>query len=335
MELISVVVPVYKVEKYLDRCIQSILNQTYSNLELILVDDGSPDRCGEICDEYERRDNRIKVVHKKNGGLSSARNAGLKIASGKYVGFVDSDDDIVPNMYEIMMNIAEKYNVDFVMSDYYRILNENKIYSVNKSIRGGYYNKDDLLNEIFPSLIMGENIDYGPLLSVCHCIYNRNFLEKHDINFAEDVKWSEDNLFSALVGYNAKSFYYIKEEYLYNYYQNENTITTSYRNGAWEVYSLMNIYLSNYFSDKKDYDFSRQLKIHLIYYACVCLGQTIHLNKSERKVSIKKILNSNNLKAAFKNLKFNEQVNTKLRIQLFLMKFRNTYLLEKMIERRS
>lgn len=97
---ISVIVPVYKVEPYLDRCVSSIVNQTYKNLEIILVDDGSPDRCGAMCDAWAARDNRIRVIHKENGGLSDARNAGMAVATGALLGFVDSDDWIAPDMYQ-------------------------------------------------------------------------------------------------------------------------------------------------------------------------------------------------------------------------------------------
>ncbi len=108
-EKISVIVPIYKVEEYLHRCIDSIINQTYTNLEIILVDDGSPDNCPMICDEYAKKDSRIRVIHKKNGGLSDARNAGLEIATGEYIGFVDSDDWIHKDMYHILYkNIIEK-----------------------------------------------------------------------------------------------------------------------------------------------------------------------------------------------------------------------------------
>ena len=103
MDLISVIVPIYKVELYLDRCIGSIVNQSYNNLEIILVDDGSPDKCPLMCDEWAKIDSRIKVIHKDNGGLSDARNAGLKIASGDYIGFVDSDDYIREDMYELLL----------------------------------------------------------------------------------------------------------------------------------------------------------------------------------------------------------------------------------------
>lgn len=123
--LISVIVPVYKVEQYLDECVQSIINQTYKNLEIILVDDGSPDRCPEMCDEYARQDSRIKVIHKKNGGLSSARNVGIEVASGEYIGFVDSDDFIASDMYEkLYASIkGEKDDVFAVKCRYKRYIN--------------------------------------------------------------------------------------------------------------------------------------------------------------------------------------------------------------------
>lgn len=112
MSKISIIVPVYKVEPYLGKCIESILAQTFIDFELILVDDGSPDSCGKMCDEFAQMDRRIVVVHKSNGGLSSARNAGLDIARGEYIGFVDSDDYVEPDMYEVLYNNLVKYDAD-------------------------------------------------------------------------------------------------------------------------------------------------------------------------------------------------------------------------------
>lgn len=112
--LISVIVPVYKVEQFMDECIDSILNQTYNYFELILVDDGSPDKCGEKCDEYLKKDSRVIVIHKKNGGLSDARNAGLALAHGDYITYVDSDDVVAPTYLEVMINAAAKYDADIV-----------------------------------------------------------------------------------------------------------------------------------------------------------------------------------------------------------------------------
>lgn len=107
--LISVIVPVYNVEQYLSKCVDSILGQTYTNLEVILVDDGSPDNCGHICDEYAEKDRRIKVIHKKNGGLSDARNAAIDVAKGEYITFVDSDDTITPDYIETLYQLVNKY----------------------------------------------------------------------------------------------------------------------------------------------------------------------------------------------------------------------------------
>ena len=111
-ETISVIVPVYKVEPYLRECVDSIINQTYKNLEIILVDDGSPDNCGAICDEYAAKDSRVRVIHKENGGVSSARNAGIEAATGDYIGFVDSDDWIEPDMYENLLESLQRENAE-------------------------------------------------------------------------------------------------------------------------------------------------------------------------------------------------------------------------------
>ena len=110
--MISVIVPVYKVEPYLHQCIDSILGQTYRDLEVLLIDDGSPDKCGEICDEYGRQDKRVRVFHTENRGLSAARNLGLNEATGEYIGFVDSDDWIVPDMYEVLLKRLEENRAD-------------------------------------------------------------------------------------------------------------------------------------------------------------------------------------------------------------------------------
>ena len=112
--MISVIVPVYNVEAYLDRCVESIVKQTYHDLEIILVDDGSPDQCPQICECWAQRDSRIRVIHKKNGGLSDARNAGLAIANGEYIGFVDSDDVLHCMMYETLYKVLEKTRADLV-----------------------------------------------------------------------------------------------------------------------------------------------------------------------------------------------------------------------------
>lgn len=144
MPRLSVIVPVYKVEPYIHQCIDSILNQTFNDFELILVDDGSPDKCGEICDEYAKQDSRIKVIHKENGGLSDARNFGIDVAKGDYITFVDSDDDIDKNMYQDMICFLEKNELDIICCDTYLVrgnkkkfrprYDNNKIFNQNEAI---------------------------------------------------------------------------------------------------------------------------------------------------------------------------------------------------------
>ena len=322
MPKVSIVVPVYKVEKYLVRCVKSLSNQTLKDIEIILVDDGSPDNCGHMCDEFEKTDSRIKVVHKKNGGLSSARNAGLEVATGETVGFVDSDDDVELTMYEELYETLINNQVDFVMSDYLRIENEHVSYIKTTNLREGYFSKDDIKKEIYPQLIMGRNLDYGPLLSVWHCLYKREFLINNNLMFANDVKWSEDNLFSSIVGYCANSFYYLKNKPLYHYYNNPGTITTSYKQGSWEVYSKMNDYLQDYFNEEKGYNFSEQLKLHLIYYACNSLNQVKNakMSRSTKMELYARIMKSNKLQEAFTDFDFPKEWSWKLKVQIYIIK---------------
>lgn len=130
-DLISVIVPIYNVEKYINKCIDSIINQTYSNLEIILVDDGSPDNCGKICDEYVKNDKRIKVIHKENGGLSDARNTGIDMATGKYISFIDSDDTVTADYIEYMYNMIKEDKTEMAISEVKRIYKESDLHIVS------------------------------------------------------------------------------------------------------------------------------------------------------------------------------------------------------------
>ena len=148
--LISVIIPVYNAEQHLERCLQSVLKQTYSNLEIILVDDGSTDRSGEICDEFGRRDNRIIVVHKKNGGQAQARNKGLDIAKGDYIGFIDDDDVVDSRMYELLLLNALKENVEISGCSTMMVYqNGDKVNSFEKIESGIKNGRDLILNVLY------------------------------------------------------------------------------------------------------------------------------------------------------------------------------------------
>lgn len=144
-KLVSVIIPIYKVEPYLIRCLDSVVNQTYKNLEIILVDDGSPDKCPQICDEYEKKDNRIIVIHQENGGLSAARNAGLDICKGEYVSFVDSDDWVAKEYIEDLFNICQQENSEIAICNHIRV-NDSQIPYEDNDLYIKSYRSLDALN---------------------------------------------------------------------------------------------------------------------------------------------------------------------------------------------
>lgn len=187
MPLISVIVPVYKVEEYLNKCVDSILTQTYRKLEIILVDDGSPDNCPTICDEYAKCDRRVIVIHKENGGLSDARNAGIEIARGEYIGFVDSDDCILPDMYEKLYNALKMNDADMSICNYLKV---DKNGSVRYSDRKSHMKTEVITPKEAMEKLFEEHI--GCYVTVWNKLYNRNILE--NLRF-EKGRLHEDEFF--------------------------------------------------------------------------------------------------------------------------------------------
>lgn len=215
---LSIIVPVYNVEPYLRRCIDSILAQTFTDFELILVDDGSPDNCPAICDEYAEKDPRIVVIHKQNGGLSDARNAGLDIARGEYIGFVDSDDFIHKQTYEIAINAARKYNADIVQWKWvpYSLLSE-----INGDIE---FASDANVVEIIDLPNIAESyypqICYKVNASIWNKLYVRKIFEK--IRFPKGLIYEDYHITLQILDRAQKLV--ITEEKLYYYYQRTGSI---------------------------------------------------------------------------------------------------------------
>lgn len=211
--LISVIVPIYKVENYLPKCIESILNQTYGNLEIILVDDGSPDKCGEICDDYALRDKRIIVIHKENGGLSSARNAGIDIAKGEYFGFVDSDDYIEPFMYEKLLSAILENKCKL------SVCNVNYVFDGGKVIPKNTSEQDKVLG--FKEAITEMNTYRIFDMGAWSKLYHRELFEA--VRFPEG-KLSEDFFVMYKIFDMAQTVAYVSTP-CYNYLQRQSSIT--------------------------------------------------------------------------------------------------------------
>ena len=201
--LISIVVPIYNVEKYIHKCVDSIINQTYKEIEIILVDDGSPDNCGSICDEYSQKDDRIKVIHQKNKGLSGARNSGTNIAKGEYIAFIDSDDYIVSNMYELLLNKILTTKSDVAICNF----RESK--STNYPFEKNNYTLTTLdQRETFQNYL-----DYG--FYVWRNLYKRTVIES--VEFKEDILFVEDIFFGAdIISKITKSVFIDLPLYIYN-----------------------------------------------------------------------------------------------------------------------
>ena len=202
---VSIIVPVYNAEKYLRECVESVLGQTLSDIELILVDDGSTDGSPALCDRYAVQDHRVKVIHKPNGRAASARNAGLRAASGEHVAFVDADDWISPDMYEKMLQT----NADVTLCDYVRFQGEKQFPFTHPNIAAGFYNKAQIREKIYPHLVM-DGIEYPITISNWALLIRREVIVKNRLSYREDIRISEDAPFGSEVLYCADSFAYLK-----------------------------------------------------------------------------------------------------------------------------
>lgn len=233
---VSVIIPVYKVEAYLERCIDSVLNQTLDCMDIILVDDGSPDRCGEICDAYSKENEKVITVHKKNEGLGKARNSGLLYAGREYVAFLDSDDYVEPNMYELLYQTAKEENADFVGSGEWidgKNGQEKRIY-VKK--RKNFKTKQEM-NELLFGMIGSRPEDaydarYG--MSVWKNLYKRELLVREKIQFVSEREWiSEDILFNMECLFHSKKAVMLPD-CLYHYCLNGSSLSKVYREDRFE-----------------------------------------------------------------------------------------------------
>lgn len=311
-DLISILVPVYNIEKQLEKCLDTILNQTYKNFELIIVDDGSTDDSLVICRKYEKKDNRIKVIHKKNGGLSSARNEALKIAKGKYIGFVDSDDCISENMFEKLYTICTDNKADIAICDY--ATTEKDIGSGNKKIK--LMNKQE-----FMPLILTDKITSH----VWNKLFNRELFDKiqfPDNMIAEDIAVMHEVFFKAerIVHTAEKLYFYYCDNPVNISNHSQNNIRNPYHRG---------IHFENRFY------FSRQ------YYP-ECSSELLKRTINFYKMSYIRMLNSkkeysgemNEISAFFKKntkqISNNKLINKKNKILILLISFKLNCLIGKL-----
>ncbi|GFI21421.1 putative glycosyltransferase EpsJ [Lachnospiraceae bacterium] len=227
--MISIIVPIYNIENYLPQCIESIMKQTYTDLEILLVDDGSKDSCSKICDKYKERDSRIKVIHKENGGLVSARKAGLVEAQGEYVAYVDGDDWIEANMFMELFNILDRYQVDIVMCGHIEDTG-NISKKVLCGLEEGYYDKRQLIETVYPSMIAGDAFfDWNVSAGVWGKLFKKESIMCYQMAVDERICMGEDAACTYPALLNAHSIYVVSK-CLYHYRQTTGSMVKNIQN---------------------------------------------------------------------------------------------------------
>lgn len=294
MVKVSVIVPVYRVEKTLERCVESIVNQTIEDIEIILVDDGSPDSCPILCDKLSEMDKRIKVIHKNNEGLGYARNSGLEIAQGEYIGFVDSDDYISRNMYELLYTEAKENDADASFCGICYVNKKQIKYSQfekeKKVFRGKSGIKEILMNRLAANPSEKDDSKYGA--TITNGIYKRNIIERYNIRFKSEKEYiSEDTIFGMMLLSKSEVALMIPNHcYFYEY--NPKSLTSSYRRDRYEKNKELYYYVINFITLQfNDYDMVMKYKRAFIAAARVSIIQEI-LNGNGIS-GIKRILSDN------------------------------------------
>lgn len=312
----SVIVPVYKVERYLPGCIESVLNQTFADFELILVNDGSPDTCPQICDDYKEKDSRIKVIHKTNGGLASARRAGIKVAVGDYVFNLDSDDLIENDTLECAHKIITETNCDIVSFSYRWVKNSQTVNITNDGLDEGFYDKEAIEKHIFPRLLMDKNMNHISYYLSGKAV-KKDLITPLQLSVSEKISLGEDFCCTVPCYLHAKSVY-ISKKTAYLYTVRDTSLSKAFN--AKQIYLVEDVINELYKMDmSKLFDFEEQLcrySCFMCFTILACAAEGNHFKSiKEIKENILHSLHSEKIPLA----EF-ENISIKSRITLFLMK---------------
>lgn len=269
-DLISIIIPIYKVEDYLERCVESVLRQSYSNVEIILVDDGSPDNCPQICDEYAKKDKRIKVVHKENGGLSDARNFGIDIAKGKYLAFIDSDDYINDDFIKILYENLILNNADMSMCEY-------ETFDDDTSAHNDYTNDIMILdrNQLLNRLVSKNNAKFT-------VVWNKLYRKELFNHLRFDVGRINEDAFIMHKIFDNSEIAVISSAKLYYYYQRQGSITKASK------YTAKN--LDSIYAIIDRYEFLKDTELSEKALESLCLGIAYNYFIAKQREADKQIL---------------------------------------------
>lgn len=317
---VSIIVPIYNAEKYLSNCIDSILHQTYKNIEIILVNDGSTDSSIEICEEYAEKDKRIIIINKKNAGVSSTRNDGISISTGEYIQFVDCDDYIEYNMTEKLVE-QMKTNADLVICGYKSVYIGKKNSTIENHISPviGQYKKNEVVN------YLGELFKNYFINPIWNKLYNTNIIRSHNLRFIEDINMGEDLLFN-LEYISACSSIKIINESLYHYLNfNNGSLTASYKKNLFINQKMLFSKVREFLIENNYYTETNKKYIEVSYTDSVvgCLENLFHsqsnLTSKIRKENIRKIIYDDSV---LKNITYFKNGNIQKQIIAFFIKYK-------------
>ncbi|PWJ36994.1 glycosyltransferase family 2 protein [Fibrobacter succinogenes] len=319
--MISIIVPVYNTENFVCECIKSLLSQTYTDIEIIIVDDGSSDKSLNICREFEKKDSRIKVYHKENSGVSDTRNYGIKLANGDYISFCDSDDIVDPKLYQMLWDTMNKFQVDRVVSGYAYLFDDGHTLYNKPRVADGRYEA---------SFILKKMIDDGSLSGflfsgVNNSLFKTKIIKENNIEFDSKIRYNEDSLFSLKYMLASNAIYSLQSKSTYFYRQHNSSATKTRLVG--DRYEKLRSSLRNLHLENLDIDFDIQMKRRIVTEA---LWQILDVSKKENRTEairdIRKIIIKKDLRNCLNEIKFKE-LNIYKKYYYILIKLKMTWLL--------
>lgn len=299
--LVSIVLPIYNVEKYLDRSITSVVNQTYKKLEIILVDDGSPDRCPQMCEEWAKKDSRIKVVHKKNAGLGMARNTGIENAHGEYICFFDSDDYIALDTIEKVVQTASQVEADLILFGHYEVDRNNHEEAFVPHMGKKYYQGDEVQSVVLPAMISfdpctGESANLG--MSACMSAYRYSLIHRNEWRFVSERDLISEDVYSMLCLMKDVQSVAVIPEAFYYYCENGASLSHTYRE---DRYARLKTFYTACMSKCNEFGYNQDVKERFAHghmnnvIAALKQIATSDLSEAQKKKCIKDIVTDKQL----------------------------------------